>query len=97
MELLGSKIPATQDLDHLLRYEASLERIFDPGVVLPTRPVRQWFLGVLTKFLRTFFPNSLMEYTVGFISRFKVFCASARFRTADGNRNSRIRRKRGGR
>jgi len=29
MELLGSKIPATQDLDHLLRYEASLERIFD--------------------------------------------------------------------
>ena len=29
MELLACKIPATQDLDRLLRYEASLERNFD--------------------------------------------------------------------
>jgi len=29
MELLACKVPATQDLDRLLRYEASLERAFD--------------------------------------------------------------------
>lgn len=29
MELLACKVPATQDLDRLLRYEASLERTFD--------------------------------------------------------------------